>query len=135
EGRASWRRMNRYEYENTLRDLLGAPWLQIKEMLPEEGEAFRFNKVGEALGVSHVQISLYLAASEYALRDVMARETSQPATLTKRFYARGQRGFNSHIEFSQFNTYTERATFPLIGNEADVAVLEKKAPLTVGATD
>ena len=36
-GRAVWRRMNRYEYENTLRDLLGAPWLQIKGTLPEDG--------------------------------------------------------------------------------------------------
>lgn len=30
EGRAVWRRMNRYEYENTLRDLLNAPWLQFE---------------------------------------------------------------------------------------------------------
>src|SRR6185295_2399689 len=29
EGRATQRRLNRYEYENTLRDLLHAPWLQI----------------------------------------------------------------------------------------------------------
>ncbi|MFN7623931.1 MAG: c-type cytochrome domain-containing protein, partial [Acidobacteriota bacterium] len=36
EGRAVWRRMNREEYENSLRDLLDAPWLQIKEMLPED---------------------------------------------------------------------------------------------------
>ena len=57
EGRAVWRRMNRYEYENTLRDLLDAPWLQVKELLPEDGEANRFNKSGTALGVSHVQIS------------------------------------------------------------------------------
>src|ERR1700761_3206349 len=28
EGRATQRRLNRYEYENTLRDLLHAPWLQ-----------------------------------------------------------------------------------------------------------
>src|SRR5205085_6395575 len=49
EGRATRRRLNRYEYENALRDLLQAPWLQVKEWLPEDGEAFRFNKVGEAL--------------------------------------------------------------------------------------
>jgi mono/diheme cytochrome c family protein len=59
EGRAVLRRMNRYEYENTLRDLLDAPWLQVKELLPEDGERYRFNKSGEALGVSHVQISRY----------------------------------------------------------------------------
>src|SRR6266508_2599434 len=83
-------RMRRYEYENTLRDLLDAPWLQVKEMLPEDGEAYRFNKVGEALGVSHVQMSGYLAAAEYALREALARETTRPATATKRFYAREQ---------------------------------------------
>ena len=60
EGRSTWRRMNRYEYENTLRDLLDAPWLQIKEMLPEDGLSARFNKVGDALDVSHVQMSRYL---------------------------------------------------------------------------
>jgi hypothetical protein len=42
EGRATQRRLNRYEYENTLRDLLHAPWLQIRDSLPEDGEAYRF---------------------------------------------------------------------------------------------
>src|SRR5581483_10471946 len=135
EGRAAWGRMNRYEYEKTLRDLLGAPWLQVKELLPEDGEAWRFNKTGEALGVSHVQMSRYLMAAEQALREVMAREAAPPAASTKRYYAREQRAFASHVEFSQFNTASERATFPLIGNAADVAVLKKEAPMTVGAAD
>jgi len=135
EGRATWRRMNRYEYENTLRDLLDAPWLQVKELLPEDGEAYRFNKVGEALGVSHVQISRYLAAAEYALHEVMARGAARPTTVSKRFYAREQRAFTGKLEFSQFNRASERATFPLIGNAADVAVLKREAPLTVGAAD
>ena len=37
EGRASRRRLNRYEYENALRDLLHAPWLQVRDALPEDG--------------------------------------------------------------------------------------------------
>lgn len=135
EGRAVWRRLNRYEYENTLRDLLDAPWLQIKEMLPEDGEAYRFNKVGEALTISHVQMSRYLAAAEYALREVMAQDVTPPASGTKRYYAREQRAFTSHVEFSQFNTASERATFPLLGNAADLAVLKREAPMTVGAAD
>src|SRR4029077_8011326 len=49
KGRATRRRLNRYEYENALRDLLHAPWLQIKDSLPEDGERDRFNKVGDAL--------------------------------------------------------------------------------------
>src|SRR5688572_20764690 len=35
EGRATRRRLNRYEYENALRDLLQAPWLQVRDWLPE----------------------------------------------------------------------------------------------------
>ena len=37
EGRATRRRMNRFEYENTLRDLLGIPVLELRDFLPEEG--------------------------------------------------------------------------------------------------
>jgi hypothetical protein len=135
EGRAAWRRMNRYEYENTLRDLLDAPWLQIKELLPEDGEALRFNKTGEALGVSHVQISRYLTAAEYALREALARDEKQPGAVTRRYYSREQRAFTNKVEFSQFNRASERATFPLLGNAADVPVLKREAPMTVGAAD
>jgi uncharacterized protein DUF1592/uncharacterized protein DUF1588/uncharacterized protein DUF1587/uncharacterized protein DUF1585/uncharacterized protein DUF1595/cytochrome c len=135
EGRASWRRMNRYEYENTLRDLLGAPWLQVKELLPEDGEAYRFNKVGEALGVSHVQMSRYLAAAEYALREVLAHETKRPEVAVRRFYAREQPAFFRKVEFSQFNRASERATFPLLGDAADLPVLKREAPMSAGAAD
>lgn len=134
EGRSVWRRMNRYEYENTLRDLFGAPWLDIREMLPEDGVAHRFNKSGEALSVSHVQMSRYLTAAEYALREVLAT-ASAPSSQVKRYYARDQHGFTSHVEFSQFNTASERATFPMLGNAADVAVLKREAPMTAGAAD
>lgn len=134
QGRAVWRRMNRYEYENTVRDLLGAPWLQIKEMLPEDGEVARFNKVGEGLDVSHVQLSRYLTAADYALREVLAHELA-PAPTRKRYYAREQSGFTGHVLFTQFNGSPERATFPLMGNQADLPVLENKAPMTVGEKD
>ena len=73
EGRATQRRLNRYEYENALRDLLHAPWLQIRDALPEDGEAHRFNKVGEALDMSHVQMARYLSAAEYGLRQAMVQ--------------------------------------------------------------
>lgn len=48
DGRSMQRRLNRYEYENTLRDLLNVPWAQIKNRLPEDGEAYRYNKSGES---------------------------------------------------------------------------------------
>ncbi len=135
EGRATRRRLNRYEYENALRDLLDAPWLQVKNMLPEDGEAYRFNKSGDALDVSHVQIARYLAASESALRAVMADQIKPPEAKTTRYYARNSRAFSRKVQYSVFNKSPERATFPIIGFEADVDVLDDKAPMTVGDKD
>src|SRR5579862_4310867 len=45
-GRSVLRRLNRYEYENSIRDLLSAPWLQLKNALPEDGLIHRLNKSG-----------------------------------------------------------------------------------------
>lgn len=134
-GRAIWRRLNRYEYENTLRDLLDAPWLQVKDILPEDGELHRFNKVGEALNVSHVQIARYLQAAEYALREVMVPSLEKPETRTQRFYARDQRSFKGKLHYSPFNRSPERAVYPLLDHTAQVDVLDKKAPVTVGESD
>ena len=135
EGRSTWRRLNRYEYENTLRDLLGAPWLQVKVMLPEDGEAHRFNKVGEALDVSHVQMAQYLGAADYALREVLAQQIAKPEKKVTRYYARDDNAFTRKVKFSEFNRSPERATFPMIGNEADIPALEGTGPMTVGKAD
>ncbi|HEY2416076.1 MAG TPA: DUF1592 domain-containing protein [Pirellulaceae bacterium] len=91
EGRATRRRMNRYEYENTLRDLLSLPYLRVKDFLPEDSLAYGSNKVGEALDVSHVQMSRYLSAADYALRQALAPQAEQPPAATTRYYAWDQR--------------------------------------------
>jgi hypothetical protein len=131
-GRATLRRLNRYEYENTLRDLLHAPWLQVKEQLPEDGIAHRYNKVSEALNVSHVQMSRYLAASEYALREVLPRSEARPKAKIERHYTRETPGFSRLVKFPKAN---ERDTFLVLGENADLPALKKTAPLTVGAAN
>jgi len=131
-GRSTWRRMNRYEYENTLRDLLGAPWLQVRDMLPEDGESHRFNKVGDALDVSHVQISRYLAAADYALNEVMLRATSTVPMTVKRYYAREQSSLWKRSRFSEFNRSVERGTFLIVGNEADLPALTDDFAVAAG---
>jgi len=132
EGRATRRRLNRYEYENALRDLLHAPWLQIRDSLPEDGERDRFNKVGDALDVSHVQMARYLHAADYALREVMAPQPEQPSVKVHRYYARDQRSYTGPMKYSVFNTAPERATFPVRGFEGQPDVRTEKAPITVG---
>ncbi|MCA1596253.1 MAG: DUF1592 domain-containing protein, partial [Chloroflexi bacterium] len=135
DGRAVERRMNRYEYENTLRDLLGAPWLQIKDKLPEDGLADHLNKVGEKLDVSYVQMSRYITAADYALREAMAPRATRPETAIKRYYARDQGSFVGSAIFSKFNGSPERATFPIVGDAADIEVLNGTRPMTEGAKD
>lgn len=128
-GRTVLRRLNRYQYENTVRDLLHAPWLQLRDMLPEDGQAFRFNTVGEALDVSHVQLSRYLQAADYALRQTMASAVVQPETTTKRYYTRNEGAFVGAYDVGP----EVRSTFPVVGSKADQEHL--KPPLTVGDAD
>lgn len=135
EGRATWRRLNRFEYENAVRDLLGTPWLQLKDMLPEDGEAHRFNKVGDALDVSHVQMARYLGAADSALRQVLVASVAKPESGVIRHYARDQRNLQRKMVFSVFNRSPERATFPLLDFAADLPVLDQKVPFTVGKTN
>jgi hypothetical protein len=130
EGRSTRRRLNRYEYENALRDLLHAPWLQVRDSLPEDGEADRFNKIGDALDVSHVQMARYLAAADYALRQAMAPQAERPPPNVQRYYARDQRSYTGPMKFSVFNTAPERATFPVLGFEGQPDVRRGDAPIT-----
>ena len=132
-GRALDRRLNRLEYENALRDLLHAPWLQVKGQFPEDGEAFRFNKSGEALDISHVHLARYLSAADYAIRQVMSVQYSQPPTTTTRFYAREQSELTSKVNHS--NQRGDRQVYPLLGWKAQPEIYDKKAPFTVGAAD
>ena len=87
-GRAVSRRVNRFEYENILRDLLHDPHLKIADQLPLDGEVQGFAKVGDALDVSHVQVDAYLDAAEFALRRALEFPAERPKSTTNRYYAR-----------------------------------------------
>jgi mono/diheme cytochrome c family protein len=67
DGRSQRRRLNRVEYENTLRDLLGTPDLRVAELLPDDGTAYGFDTVDSALTLSPVQVEKYLQATDRAL--------------------------------------------------------------------
>jgi hypothetical protein len=134
-GRSMWRRLNRFEYENTVRDLLSAPWLDLKDILPEDGEAHRFPKSGEALDISHVQMARYMDAADTALRAVIVPGNGKHENKVSRFYAREQPGMTGKIFFNEFNNSTYRSMIPLLGTEAQPDVMSRKLPLTVGAKD
>lgn len=134
-GRATRRRLNRFEYENTVRDLLHAPWLPLRDALPEDGLAYRFNKIGEALDVSHVQMARYLSTADQALRGAMVPQAERPKPSVVRYYTRDQRSYTGPMTFSVFNTAPERATFPVLGFEGQPDVRSTKAPISVGTNN
>lgn len=88
QGRSVSRRMNRFEYQNVLRDLLHDPTLKVADQLPLDGEVHGFAKVGSALDVSHVQVDAYLDAAELALRRALEFPAAKPQPKSNRYYAR-----------------------------------------------
>ena len=71
EGRALARRLNRDEYQNTLRDLLGVQ-KDYRPSLPEDGRAMGFDKVGSALSVSAEHLQAYMTTAREALDEAIA---------------------------------------------------------------
>lgn len=63
-GRVPARRLNRTEYEFTLRDLFELPHLEIKDSLPPDATAHGFDNQAEALALSRINIRAYLDAAE-----------------------------------------------------------------------
>ena len=71
------RRLNRQEYENTLNDLFGTN-LNLADTLPEDGRAHGFDTVGEALGLSRVQLQCYLDAADSVLDASIIKTLAKP---------------------------------------------------------
>ncbi|HEX7860094.1 MAG TPA: DUF1592 domain-containing protein [Verrucomicrobiae bacterium] len=134
DGRAMQRRLNRYEYENALRDLLGVPWVQIRNRLPEDGEAYRYNKSGEALDVSHVQMARYMSVADHAMRQAMIVQLEGPATTTNRYYARNELSLTGQFRPRENSTLPDRHSFPVLDSRAQPDVRAGRAPLSSPAT-
>jgi mono/diheme cytochrome c family protein len=126
EGRATQRRLNRYEFENALRDLLNVPWAQVKDKLPLEAERFGFNKSAEALDVSFVQMERYLTASDYAMRQAMAAAFERPASTMRKIYARDQTG-GAYLP-RENDTLPDRKAFPVLDSHAQPDVRFGRVP-------
>lgn len=82
-GRVVLRRLNRVEYENTVRDLFDVQ-VSVKEMLPEDAVAQGFDNVGAALNVSPVLMERYLEAADVVLNAAVL-PVHQVESKTERF--------------------------------------------------
>ena len=82
-GRVVLRRLNRAEYENTVRDLLAVD-VDLKDLLPVDTSTTGFDNSAEALHVSSYLMDGYLEAADRVLNAAIAGGP-QPRTIKKRF--------------------------------------------------
>ena len=108
QGRVPLRRLNRTEYENTMRDLFSLPGLQVKELLPEDGRFDGFDKVSQSLDLSAVQLRKYLDAADVVLDAAIAHQ-DRPIVWKQRYR-----------QIGGLHTFGE-GTFPINDGKVDLA--------------
>ncbi len=89
QGRVVLRRLNRVEYENTVRDLLGVS-VELKDLLPPDSSSDGFDNVGDALHISSFLLDRYLEAADKALNVAIAN-LPQPPVLKQRYSLKDER--------------------------------------------
>jgi cytochrome c553 len=84
-GRVTIRRLNRTEYNNTIRDLVGIPF-QPADDFPDDDVGYGFDNIGDVLSLSPMLMEKYLAAAEKVL-DLAVRTGPVTNGPLKRFEA------------------------------------------------
>ena len=77
-GRVTVRRLNRVEYDNTLRDLLGIDF-SPSEDFPSDDIGHGFDNIGDVLSISPVLMERYLAAAEAVADRVIVLNVPKPS--------------------------------------------------------
>ena len=70
-GRVTARRLNRAEYNNTIRDLLGIDFKPAADF-PADDSGYGFDNIGDVLSLSPVLMEKYLTAAERVARKAVA---------------------------------------------------------------
>ncbi len=84
-GRVTLHRLNRTEYNNTIRDLLGVDFHPADDF-PADDTGYGFDNIGDVLSLSPILLEKYLAAAEKILRKAIVTDFSTNGT-TVRFEA------------------------------------------------
>ncbi len=77
-GRVTLRRLNRIEYRNTVRDLLGVDF-NTEEEFPPDDTGFGFDNIGDALTLSPMLMEKYVAAAQVIVAQAVPLAPTEPA--------------------------------------------------------
>jgi mono/diheme cytochrome c family protein len=113
-GRVTAHRLNRYEYDNTVRDLLGLD-LQASGDFPVDPYGYGFDNIGDVLSLSPVLTEKYLKAAEHIANiAIPSAESMQPVMsryLAERIGQARQLHIEATHEFPVDGEYTLRSAW------------------------
>ena len=81
-GRVTIRRLNRAEYNNTIRDLTGVDFKPANDF-PTDDSGYGFDNIGDVLSMPPIMLEKYLNAARGVADAVIATEPQPPASVTK----------------------------------------------------
>lgn len=89
--RVTVRRLNRVEYDNTVRDLLGVD-RHSSDDFPQDDSGYGFDNIGDVLSISPVLMEKYFSAAEKISRTaIFGNSTMKPTLISLRSGQRNQR--------------------------------------------
>lgn len=107
KGRVVIRRLNREEYNNTIRDLTGIDY-RPGDDFPEDPPAGGFDNNGSALSLSPLQIELYAEAARKILDRAIVPEQQQPTSIKWRFHPGAMEKGGDFIDVDNRQVWVER---------------------------
>ena len=102
-GRVTVRRLNREEYRNTIRDLMGIDFKAFEEFPPDD-TGYGFDNIGDVLSVSPLLLEKYLQAAEAIVNEAVP--TASKVVREQKLAARDFRDANGQ-SFDQMTFYKE----------------------------
>ena len=112
--RTQLRRLTRQEFENSLKDLLSLPRLDITGLLPADGRVSGYDKIGSGLDLSPGHLAAYQEAIEKALDVAIATQSTAPRVYNKRIYPAGLFKFGANLSHGQYVLLKDKEPDPAL---------------------
>ncbi len=101
-GRVTLRRLNRVEYRNTIRDLMGIDF-RADEEFPADDAGYGFDNIGDVLSVSPLLLEKYMQAAEAIVKQAVP--TASRVVLTKTWEGREFRDPENDVKGDKLSVY------------------------------
>lgn len=108
-GRVTMRRLNRAEYNNTIRDLLGVDFKPADDF-PTDDVGYGFDNIGDVLTLPPLLLEKYLNAAQRVADQAMLPRPDPNAPTSRRFQGREMQPRNVGANYGKNNQFRQLAT-------------------------